>query len=71
MDKSLKSYTLHNYCSIPQMASLPANISNDINIVGQVLPFKSNNYVVDELIDWSDIENDPIFTLNFPRKEML
>jgi len=71
MEKAFKSYTLHNYRSIPQMAELPDDILNDINIVGHVLPFKSNNYVVDELIDWSDIENDPIFTLNFPRKEML
>jgi KamA family protein len=42
-----------------------------IEIVGRVLPFKSNNYVVDELIDWNNIETDPIFTLTFPRKEML
>lgn len=42
-----------------------------IRVVGQVLPFKSNNYVVEELIDWSNVPNDPIFTLTFPRKEML
>jgi KamA family protein len=43
----------------------------DINIAGQVLPFKTNNYVTDELIDWDNAESDPIFTLNFPRREML
>jgi KamA family protein len=43
----------------------------DIEIVGRVLPFKTNNYVVNELIDWNNVETDPIFTLNFPRCEML
>jgi KamA family protein len=36
-----------------------------------VLPFKTNNYVVDELIDWDNYENDPLFTINFPRKELM
>ncbi|MCD7973580.1 MAG: lysine 2,3-aminomutase [Candidatus Azobacteroides sp.] len=71
MNKILKTYGLHNYGEIPQMASLSEKDREAIEVVGRVLPFKTNNYVVDELIDWSDIENDPIFTLNFPRKEML
>jgi len=70
-DKILKSYTLHNYTSIPQISSLPEELKRDIEIVGRVLPFKTNSYVVEELIDWSDVENDPIFTLNFPRRGML
>ncbi|MDR1437316.1 MAG: lysine 2,3-aminomutase [Candidatus Symbiothrix sp.] len=43
----------------------------DIEVVGRVLPFKTNNYVVNELIDWENVETDPLFTLNFPRNEML
>jgi KamA family protein len=43
----------------------------DIEVVGRVLPFKTNNYVVDELIDWDNLDTDPIFTLNFPRRGML
>ena len=34
-----------------------------VEVVGQVLPFKVNNYVLDELIDWSDLPHDPIFQL--------
>ncbi|GAB6007781.1 KamA family radical SAM protein [Dysgonomonas reticulitermitis] len=67
----LKTYTLHNYQSIPQMVGIPKEFVRDIEIVGRVLPFKTNNYVIDELIDWDNIETDPIFTLNFPRKGML
>lgn len=70
MDK-LKSYTLHNFRTIPQMSVVSEELIRDVEIVGRVLPFKTNNYVVNELIDWSNVENDPIFTLNFPRRGML
>lgn len=42
-----------------------------IDVVAHVLPFKTNNYVVNELIDWDNYQNDPIFILNFPQKGML
>lgn len=67
----LKTYTLHNFRTIPQISSIPEELIRDIEIVGRVLPFKTNNYVVDELIDWNSVETDPIFILNFPQKEML
>ena len=66
-----KSYTLHNYNDIPQITGLAPEIRRAIDVVGRVLPFKSNNYVVNELIDWSNIPEDPIFTLTFPREQML
>ena len=65
------SFTLHNYKAIPQLSKLtPAQIEA-IEVVGRVLPFKTNNYVIDELINWGNIPDDPIFTLTFPRSEML
>ncbi|MDL2323328.1 lysine 2,3-aminomutase [Bacteroidales bacterium OttesenSCG-928-A17] len=67
----LKTYTLHNYKEIPQVARLSKEMIEAIEVVGRVLPFKSNNYVVEELIDWENIETDPMFTLTFPRKGML
>jgi len=69
--KKLISYSLNNFHSIPQMASVPDNLKKDIEVVGRVLPFKTNNYVLEELIDWNRVETDPMFTLNFPRKGML
>jgi hypothetical protein len=39
--------------------------------VGNVLPFKTNNYVVNELINWDNLDNDPMFKLTFPQKGML
>ncbi|MEG1649413.1 MAG: lysine 2,3-aminomutase [Rikenellaceae bacterium] len=66
-----KAYTLRNFKEISQFASVSEQLIEEIEVVGRVLPFKTNNYVVDRLIDWSNIPNDPIFTLTFPRKEML
>lgn len=43
----------------------------DIEVVGYVLPFKTNNYVIDELIDWNNFQKDPCFILTFPQKKML
>lgn len=39
--------------------------------VATVLPFRANTYVVDHLIDWDNVPEDPIFRLVFPRPDML
>jgi KamA family protein len=65
------AYTLHNYKEIPQLKKLSESSLEAIEVVGHVLPFKSNNYVVDELIGWNNVPEDPMFTLTFPRKGML
>ena len=66
-----QSYQLHNYVSAKGIDKLSAADRKAIEITGRVLPFKANNYVTEELIDWDNIPEDPIFTLCFPRKEML
>ena len=66
-----KPYSLHNFRQIPQMSFLTEEQKMEIEVVGTVLPFKTDNYVVDELIDWSNFEKDPFFILNFPQREML
>ncbi len=71
MEQNYKSWLLGNFRDIPQMAEVPEELKFDIEVVGHVLPFKANQYVVDELIDWSNVPHDPIYTLVFPRREML
>lgn len=71
MKKIYQAYGLSNYRQIPQIGRLSPAELEAIEVVGRVLPFKTNNYVVDELIDWEKVATDPIFTLNFPRREML
>jgi len=68
---SIKSYTLINYRDIPQISELPEQTQFEMEVVANVLPFKANNYVVEQLIDWNNIPNDPIFVLTFPQKGML
>jgi KamA family protein len=62
---------LHNFKNIPQLQSASSQIIEAIEVVGSVLPFKTNNYVVDNLINWDMVPDDPMFKLTFPQKEML
>jgi KamA family protein len=65
-------YTLRNFKEIPQLKDhLSEEELFNIQVVGNVLPFKANNYVVDELIDWDHYRADPIYILTFPQKDML
>jgi KamA family protein len=66
-----RPYTLTNFRQLPQIRRLPEEEIFAMEVVGQVLPFRANNYIVDELIDWSRVPDDPIFRLTFPQKEML
>lgn len=43
----------------------------EMRVVANVLPFRVNQYVIDELIDWDNIPDDPMFQLTFPQKGML
>ena len=65
------SYSLRNFKKLPQIEKLSKEQKFAIDVVSRVLPFKTNNYVTEELIDWDNIPNDPLFILNFPQKEML
>jgi KamA family protein len=70
-EKKLKIYTTKNFNSIPQLQILTEDEKFAIEVVAKVLPFRTNNYVVEELIDWSNIPKDPIFQLTFMQKDML
>jgi len=68
---SIKSYTLGNFRTIPQIQQMSEETQFEMEVVGNVLPFKTNNYVVEQLIDWNNIPNDPMYVLTFPQKGML
>ncbi|RME33172.1 MAG: lysine 2,3-aminomutase [Gammaproteobacteria bacterium] len=42
-----------------------------MEVVSQVLPFRVNRYVIEQLIDWKQVPEDPIFQLTFPQPGML
>lgn len=67
-----KAFSINNFRNIDQIYDTPiADHLGDLEVVGNVLPFKANNYVVNQLIDWSNVPSDPVFQLTFPQKEML
>src|SRR5690625_6142626 len=66
-----RAFSVRNFRRIPQIENLTEEDKRTIEVVGNVLPFKVNNYVIDELIDWDNYKNDPIFHLTFPQKGML
>ncbi|MFD2838193.1 hypothetical protein ACFS3C_21345 [Azotobacter vinelandii] len=38
---------------------------HSLEVLGAVFPFKVNQYILDELIDWGNIPDDPIFQTHF------
>ena len=69
--KKMRFYSLFNIESIPQLQNLSEEEIFSLKVVSNVLPFRTNNYIVEELIDWDNIPNDPMFQLTFMQKEML
>lgn len=66
-----KVYTQRDLDRIPQLAALPEAMRFEMKVVSTVLPFRVNQYVIDELIDWRKVPADPIFQLTFPQRGML
>lgn len=64
-------FTDRNLGKIPQFQQLPKALQHDIQVAASVFPFRVNNYVLEQLIDWDDPCADPIFRLVFPQREML
>jgi KamA family protein len=69
--RRFKMFTRRHIDQIPQLARLSPSDLNAMKAVSAVLPFRVNNYVVEELIDWSNIPHDPMFQLTFPQPAML
>lgn len=69
--RKFKAFTERNLEQIPQLDGLSAEQKFEMQVVASVLPFRVNAYVLEELIDWSNIPNDPIFQLTFPQRGML
>jgi KamA family protein len=49
---------------------LPEELRQDMQVVSKVYPFRVNNFVIDQLIDWNNPE-DAILKITFPQRGML
>ena len=64
-------YTERQFDQIEALQRLPDATRFAMRVVARVLPFRVNRYVIDELIDWERVPDDPIFQLSFPQPDML
>ena len=69
--RRFKVFTQRDLNRIEQLKGLPEQTRFEMLVVSSVLPFRVNEYVIDELIDWSKVPNDPIYQLTFPQRGML
>ena len=57
-----KVYTERNIDSIEQFRALPEEMQFEIRVVASVMPFRVNEYVVNELIDWRAVYRTILFS---------
>lgn len=69
--QQFRVYTARDLDKIKELQQLPESLRFEMKVVSAVLPFRVNAYVIEELIDWQQVPNDPIFQLTFPQKGML
>lgn len=66
-----RPYTRQTIKETAQWQKLSVEQRESVEVVSRVLPFRVNDYVLNELIDWDNIPDDPIYRLTFPHREML
>jgi KamA family protein len=66
-----RPYQRGNIESAPFWKGLSEDLQEAIQVVSTVFPFRTNEYVTGELIDWATVPNDPMYQLTFPQRGML
>jgi L-lysine 2,3-aminomutase len=69
--RRFRAYGSRDLSRIPQLQRLRASDRLDLQAVASVLPFRVNDHVLEELISWADVPDDPIYQLTFPQPGML
>jgi L-lysine 2,3-aminomutase len=66
-----KPYTRQTIQQSAHWERLPEDLREAVQVISRVLPFRTNQYVMESLIDWNNIPDDPIYRLTFPHPDML
>jgi KamA family protein len=69
--RRFRAYTVKHLDKLTALAGLDADERLAVRAVATVLPFRTNEYVVERLIDWDAAPDDPIYRLVFPQPDML
>lgn len=70
-ERTYRAYTLKDLGHIVARGGLSEEQTLTLRATAEVLPFRVNNYVVEDLIQWDNVPDDPIFQLTFPQPGML
>ncbi|MFJ4962299.1 L-lysine 2,3-aminomutase [Streptomyces sp. ADI96-02] len=66
-----RAYGPRHVDEIADRFEIPDHIARSIRTLSSVLPFRVNEYVLSQLVDWDNIPQDPIFQMVFPQSGML
>ncbi|MFY9931047.1 MAG: lysine 2,3-aminomutase [Streptosporangiaceae bacterium] len=69
--RRFRAYSAKHLDALVQRAGLSPQERLAVRAVATVLPFRTNSYVVENLIDWDAAPDDPIYRLVFPQADML
>ncbi|QKG22498.1 KamA family radical SAM protein [Actinomadura verrucosospora] len=69
--RKFRAFTAKHLDELTARAGLSPEQRLATRAVATVLPFRTNAYVIEELIDWSAAPDDPIYRLVFPQEDML
>ena len=69
--RRFRAYSVKHLDELTTRAGLDDAARLAVRAVATVLPFRTNAYVVDELIDWDAAPDDPVYRLVFPQADML
>lgn len=71
VERSFRAVTTADLDELTARAGIAAEQRLRIRAIAEVLGFGTTGYVVEELIDWADAPDDPIYRLVFPNEDML
>jgi L-lysine 2,3-aminomutase len=66
-----RAYGARHVDELSTRFGIPQHIARSIKALAAVLPFRVNEYVLANLVDWHNIPDDPIFQMVFPQSGML
>jgi len=61
-----KPYTRQTIRQAPQWQLLTPEQQEAVQVISHVLPFRTNQYVLEQLIDWDNIPDDPDLPAGVP-----
>ncbi|GHE08120.1 KamA family radical SAM protein [Streptomyces alanosinicus] len=66
-----RAYGPRQLDEIARRYPLPDAARETVRLLSRVLPFRVNEYVLSELVDWTQVPDDPVYQLVFPQHGML